>query len=95
MILDGQWISGVFDRVVIYCTDGGKARRAAIYDFKTDEGELVAKTYRTQMGLYRKALASLAGLEETHVTSSLISVRGGKEVPIFEADLVQGLFDLV
>ncbi len=95
VILDGQWISGVFDRVVIYCTDGGKARRAAIYDFKTDEGELVAKTYRTQMGLYRKALASLAGLEETHVTSSLISVRGGKEVPIFEADLVQGLFDLV
>jgi ATP-dependent helicase/nuclease subunit A len=92
--LDGQWISGVFDRVIIFRNNAGEARRAAIYDFKTDEGE-IAETYRGQMSLYRKSLGFLVGLPEEKITSSLIAVRTGEEIPVLGHTLVQGVFDLV
>jgi ATP-dependent helicase/nuclease subunit A len=92
--LDGQWISGVFDRVIIFRNDAGEARRAAIYDFKTDEGE-IAETYRGQMSLYLKSLSFLIGLPEQKITSSLIAVRTGEEIPVLGHTLVQGVFDLV
>ena len=91
--LDGQWISGVFDRVIIFRNDAGEARCAAIYDFKTDEGE-IAETYRGQMSLYRKSLSFLLGLPEEKITSSLIAVRTGEEIPVLGHTLVQGVFDL-
>ena len=92
--LDGQWISGVFDRVIIFRNDAGEARRAAIYDFKTDEGE-IAETYRGQMSLYLTSLSFLIGLPEQKITCSLISVRTGEEIPVLGHTLVQGVFDLV
>jgi ATP-dependent exoDNAse (exonuclease V) beta subunit len=79
--LDGQWISGVFDRVVIYRGESGQAQRAAIYDFKTDERD-IAKTYSMQMNLYRKSLSLLIGLREDKITSTLIAVRTGEEIPV-------------
>ena len=91
--LDGQWISGVFDRVIICRDDAGEARSAAIYDFKTDEGE-IADTYRGQMSLYRRSLGVLVGLPEEKITSSLIAVRTGEEIPVIGHSLVQGVFDL-
>ena len=94
VIIDGQWISGVFDRVVISLDDSGKARNAAIYDFKTDEGEIAA-TYRGQMSLYRKSLGFLVGLPEEKISSSLIAIRTGEEIPVIGHTLVQGVFDLV
>ena len=92
--LDGQWISGVFDRVIIFRNDAGEARRAAIYDFKTDEGE-IAETYRGQMSLYLTSLSFLIGLPAQKITCSLISVRTGGEIPVLGHTLVQGVFDLV
>ena len=92
--LGGQWISGVFDRVIILRNDAGEARRAAIYDFKTDEGE-IADAYRRQISLYRKSLGFLIGLPEEKIASSLISVRTGEEIPVMGHTLVQGVFDLV
>ena len=94
VMLNGQWISGVFDRVIIHRSDAGEARRAAIYDFKTDEGE-IAEAYRGQMNLYRKSLGCLIDLPEEKITSSLIAVRTGEEIPVIGHSLVQGVFDLV
>jgi hypothetical protein len=93
VLLKGQWISGVFDRVTIYRNDAGEPRRAAIYDFKTDEGE-IAETYRGQMNLYRKSLGCLIDLPEEKITCSLIAVRTGEEIPVIGHSLVQGVFDL-
>jgi ATP-dependent helicase/nuclease subunit A len=89
VVLGGQWISGIFDRVVIHRNEAGQARAAALYDFKTDERAL-AENYSTQMSLYRKSLGSLIGLPEAKITSMLILVRTGEELPIRSAgDLVQ------
>ncbi len=89
VVVDGQWISGVFDRVVIYRNEAGQARTAALYDFKTDE-RAIAENYSLQMSLYRKSLGSLIGLPEDKITSMLILVRTGEELPVrFQGDLVQ------
>ncbi len=87
--LDGQWVSGVFDRVVIFRGESGQPRRAVIYDFKTDENDL-AETYGEQMGLYRRSLGFLIGLPEQKIASTLIAIRTGKEIPVrLPGDLVQ------
>jgi ATP-dependent helicase/nuclease subunit A len=89
VMVDGRWISGIFDRVVIYRNEAGQARAAALYDFKTDERAL-AENYSTQMSLYRKSLGSLIGLPEDKITSMLILVRTGEELPVrSRGDLVQ------
>jgi hypothetical protein len=67
--------------VVIYRGESGQAQRAAIYDFKTDERD-IAKTYSMQMNLYRKSLSLLIGLREDKITSTLIAVRTGEEIPV-------------
>jgi ATP-dependent helicase/nuclease subunit A len=87
--LDGQWISGVFDRVIIFRSESGQPRRAAIYDFKTDERD-IAETYSRQMSLYRKSLGFLIGLPEQKITSTLIAIRTGEEIPVRSSgDLAQ------
>jgi ATP-dependent helicase/nuclease subunit A len=93
VMLDGKWISGVFDRVTIYRNSAGKALRAAIYDFKTNEGE-IAETYAEQMKLYRKSLARLISLPEENISASLIAIRRGEEIAVVDHPLVQGVFDL-
>jgi ATP-dependent helicase/nuclease subunit A len=93
VMLNGQWISGVFDRVVIHRSDAGEALRASIYDFKTDEGE-IAEIYRGQMDLYRKSLGRLIDLPEEKIACSLIAVRPAEEIPVIGHPLVQGVFDL-
>jgi ATP-dependent helicase/nuclease subunit A len=91
VMIDGQWISGAFDRVILYLDEAGRPVRAAIYDFKTSEGE-IAGTYREQMSLYRRSLACLIGLPEEKISSSLIAVGTGEEIPMGLHRLVQGVF---
>jgi ATP-dependent helicase/nuclease subunit A len=93
VMIDGQWISGAFDRVVLYLGDAGEPMRAVIYDFKTSEDE-IAGTYREQMNLYRRSLSCLIGLPEDKISSSLIAVRTGEEIPMDCHQLVQGVFYL-
>jgi ATP-dependent helicase/nuclease subunit A len=81
VVIDGQWISGIFDRVVIYRNEAGRARAAALYDFKTDERALT-ESYSAQMSLYRKSLGSLIGLPDDKITSMLILVRTGEELTV-------------
>ena len=79
-IVDGVWQSGRFDRVVFAGT--GAARRAVIYDFKTNArqgnespaafAERMVRTYAAQMHAYRRALASLANLPLDRVQAVLL-----------------------
>jgi ATP-dependent exoDNAse (exonuclease V) beta subunit len=84
IMLDSQWISGVFDRVVLERNKAGDWQNATILDFKTDgvldEAAMKAKAdgYAPQMALYRQAVSRLTGLAPTQVRSGLIFCALGK-----------------
>jgi ATP-dependent exoDNAse (exonuclease V) beta subunit len=77
VMLEGQWVSGVFDRVVIHRTQDGKPASAVIYDFKTDYGTAseIEERYAGQMEVYRKATCVLLGLSKDHVKSQILCIR--------------------
>ena len=72
LVVENEFISGVFDRVHVY------ANRAEIIDFKSDrvsdEASLkqAAEKYGPQMATYRQALAKLTGLAESAIGCSLL-----------------------
>ncbi|MGN0855645.1 MAG: UvrD-helicase domain-containing protein [Kiritimatiellia bacterium] len=80
LFADGRWETGRFDRVVFTGTRG--ARRATIYDFKTnalrpdETPEAFAARLRTaytdQMQSYRRALSRLTGLPEGKITLTML-----------------------
>jgi len=78
LIHEGNWISGVFDRVVV------RSDAVRLVDFKTDEladeaalAEKIAG-YRPQIALYRKALARLTGLKPEKIECALLFLRQGR-----------------
>ena len=75
--LDGQWVSGVFDRVLVYLSEAGEPTSAIIYDFKTDHGSPAAieERYAGQMEVYRKAICALLRLSPDCVKSQILCVR--------------------
>jgi ATP-dependent helicase/nuclease subunit A len=78
IVIDGIWITGVFDRVVLERGDDGRLLAATVYDFKTDrvpgnEGNNLSDRYAGQMGIYRQAAARLADLPEVKVRCVLVS----------------------
>ena len=77
VILDGQWVSGVFDRVVVHRCDEGAPLSAIIYDFKTDHGSAaeIEERYAGQMEVYRKAVCHLLSLSTDRVKSQILCVR--------------------
>ncbi len=80
VVLDGAWVTGVFDRVVVERDITGRAVRATVFDFKTDrledDGEAVSlQRHAKQLELYRRATAVLAGLAVTAVTCELVLTR--------------------
>jgi ATP-dependent helicase/nuclease subunit A len=79
LMIDGQWISGCFDRVQIL-REGGKPVKAEILDYKTNRSthEAIAKEYEGQMEQYRKAAAQLLGLDVTQVTARTVPIRTPK-----------------
>ncbi len=88
LVLDGAWVSGVFDRVVVRRGAEGKAQGATIFDFKTDRvrderdlGELTRR-YSGQVALYRRAVARLTGLPESAVRGSLVFVGPAVIAPV-------------
>lgn len=78
---DSEWISGVFDRVVLEQNPDGSFARAHLVDFKTNrvesEEEIAAAVdhYRSQMSVYRAALTRLTGLPDTAIDAELIFTR--------------------
>ena len=75
--LDGQWVSGVFDRVLVYLSEAGEPTSAIIYDFKTDHGSPaeIEQRYSGQMEVYCKAVCALLGLPPDRVKSKILCVR--------------------
>jgi len=72
-VIGGQWITGVFDRVIVDCAENGEPLRAEVYDFKTDEDTVgAAQRHAPQLALYRAAAAQLTGLPEENVRSFLV-----------------------
>lgn len=82
ILLEGEWLSGTFDRVVL------EADRATILDFKTDKTEtdeaLAARmeSYRPQLDTYRKVLARMTGLSAEKIGCQLLFTHRGQVVTL-------------
>ncbi len=82
VLLDGDWVSGTFDRVVLVPAAGGAVSAATILDFKTDRAQgpaldLRVGHHRPQMELYRRALAAVLGLDRSHIRWELVFTWAG------------------
>lgn len=85
MLLDGVWITGVMDRLVVERDPVGRARRATVYDFKTDRVDetgvaAAAARHEGQMAFYRQAAAKLTGLSMGAVDAVLVFTRARRLV---------------
>ena len=89
-VLEGRWVTGKFDRVVIFRDESGTAVRAVISDFKSDQiepgdkGRLngAIKRYKPQLELYAQALAKILSLDEEKIVRQLIFTRALKVVEV-------------
>jgi ATP-dependent exoDNAse (exonuclease V) beta subunit len=78
ILLDGAWITGVFDRVIVRRDTTGGAREAVVFDFKTDrvgnaaEVARATERHRPQLALYRRVVAVLTGLPIDAVRAELV-----------------------
>jgi ATP-dependent exoDNAse (exonuclease V) beta subunit len=80
-VLDGAWVTGVFDRVVVARDGSGRAIGAGVFDFKTDriagsEDRSKAEVrHAPQLDLYRRAAAVLLGLAPGAVTAEIVFIQ--------------------
>jgi len=84
LVLEGRWVSGCFDRVVIYRDAHGRPTHADLIDFKTDQGsrdQLIA-SYRSQMEIYRRALSLLSNLPQEKIRRILLHLLSPEPVVI-------------
>ena len=90
VVLDGVWLTGVFDRVVVERDMAGQPIRARVTDFKTDRsrpGEDKAaaalEKHARQIILYRRVVALLTGLPVKMIRCTLLLTDGcvAVEVP--------------
>jgi ATP-dependent helicase/nuclease subunit A len=78
IVLDGAWVTGVFDRVVVERDAAGCVRKVHVWDFKTDrvedraQAERAAARYFGQLDLYRSVAARLTGVAATAVDATLV-----------------------
>ena len=76
--VDGQMLTGRFDRVVIEPGSAGRPVRACLIDFKTDKHSRdTVEHYRPQMNAYRRALAALLHIDESQIEATLLFVGDG------------------
>ncbi len=84
-ILDGVWVSGVIDRLVIEFDEQGRAKNAAIMDFKTDRiddsNELVSR-YAEQLDRYKKMICQAYSLSDEQVYTVIFSTHLRKVINI-------------
>jgi hypothetical protein len=78
LMIDGEWVSGIFDRVVIHCSTEGQPVSATIYDFKTDHGTdtEIEERYVGQMAVYRQAVCKLLAIPRESVSTKIVRIRG-------------------
>ncbi len=82
VILDGVWLTGVFDRVQIERDRTGRATKALVIDYKTDRpgpgavGGPAEVKHAGQLNLYRRVAAVLTGLPVSRVQCALVMTAG-------------------
>lgn len=87
-IVDGEWIAGQFDRVVIRCDTDGRMISAVIQDFKSNridspsELDRLATDYAGQMDLYAVSLANITGIDPLNIEKQLLFTAAGKVVRV-------------
>jgi hypothetical protein len=73
--IDGEIISGTFDRVHVFLQDNGEPVAAEVFDFKTDaDPAAIGERYAKQMESYRQAAARLLGISPDAVRTRLVPV---------------------
>jgi ATP-dependent helicase/nuclease subunit A len=83
-VIDGQWISGVFDRVTIEHDQNGKVTRATVQDLKSDsiadESSLASRVefHESQLSSYRRALATILKIDPARVVGEIIFTQPGR-----------------
>ena len=88
VVLDGAWVTGVFDRVVIERDADGAAIRATVIDFKTDRVERdddlarAAARHAGQLDVYRIVVARLLSLPPAAVTGAVVFTRVRRQVRV-------------
>jgi len=82
LLIHERWLSGCFDRVLIYRDTEGRPTHADLIDFKTDQGtrEQLIASYRTQMESYRQALSHLTNLPQEKIRMILVQLRSSEPV---------------
>jgi ATP-dependent helicase/nuclease subunit A len=82
VVMDGLWLTGVFDRVLVDRDAADRAVSAWVVDFKTDrvgpgdDTARVAEKHAGQLNLYRRVAAVLTGLPENRVKCTLVLTAG-------------------
>jgi ATP-dependent exoDNAse (exonuclease V) beta subunit len=87
IVLDGAWISGVFDRVVLERDSNNRVQWVTVFDFKTDqiaEGDLndAVRRHAAQLNLYRRVAAVFAEVPVDAVTCELVFTRLQRRVRV-------------
>lgn len=89
IILNDEWVSGIFDRVVLKKTIGGgtaSIKTAEVIDFKTttinNETELASAiaTYKPQLQLYKQVLSQMYSLPASKIETCLLFTSDGSIV---------------
>jgi ATP-dependent helicase/nuclease subunit A len=81
IVLDGVWVTGVFDRVVVERGAGGRVEWVTVFDFKTDRVEDerslsdAVGRHASQVNVYRRVAAVLAGVPIDVVSCELVFTR--------------------
>jgi len=80
ILLEGAWLSGTFDRVVIDYGSNGHPESAAVIDFKTDQVtestlDQAVQKHRSQLETYREVISQMTGLSHDSISSILIFTR--------------------
>ncbi|MFT5905970.1 MAG: ATP-dependent helicase/nuclease subunit A [Cryomorphaceae bacterium] len=82
-ILDGVWVSGVIDRLLVEFDEEGKALNAAIMDFKTDivgEPDELVDRYGEQLNRYKRMICKTYELTDENVYSVMLSTHLRKTI---------------
>jgi ATP-dependent helicase/nuclease subunit A len=87
VVLDGIWVTGVFDRVVVAYDEDGQVTQARLYDFKTDR--IIGSDYGAaierhidQISLYRRVVTKLTGLPATAVVAEVVFTQRAHKLPV-------------
>ncbi len=78
IVMDGRWVTGVFDRVTLERGMDGHPTHVWVYDFKTDAVPSTdrmlqaARRHEEQMALYRRVAGCLTGLPEGKVSAVVV-----------------------